>query len=287
MKIYDSKPLIKNLTFPESPRWKNNKMWFADIYSDRLYSIFPNGEINTEYNLPTLGFGWLPNGALVYVERNLKYNRIMKYFNGKIEVYCDLSDLSSFQFNDMTVDSYGNIYTGNTGNKMDDINKIDKKTTAPLVLIPCNKKPQIVAENLNFPNGIAISDNNKKLVVAETFNGKITEFEINPDGLLSNRKTFAKLDNCYNTPDGLFFDMEEALWVSTGTNYCIRIKEGGEITHKISTIGDRCNACTMDNKGTIYLCTRGKKNPDTINLSHRSGMIEIVNDNFIPRAGYP
>jgi sugar lactone lactonase YvrE len=286
MKTYNSKPIVKNLIFPESPRWRKNKLWFVDIYADRIFSIFPNGKIDTEYNFPSFGFDWLPDDTLVYVERNLKNNRIMKYSNGKISTYCNLNKLSLFQFNDMTVDSGGNIYTGNTGNEIVSLNRIDKKATGPLVLIPYNQKPLIVANDLNFPNGIAISHDKKKLAVAETFNGRISEFDIAPDSTLDNRQTFTQLDSNY-TPDGLFFDLKNALWVSVGINCCIRVERGGKITHKINTTGARCNACTMDNNGTIYLCTRGGGNPDPIDLTQRSGMIEIVNDNFIPKAGCP
>ncbi|HJO93547.1 MAG TPA: SMP-30/gluconolactonase/LRE family protein [Victivallales bacterium] len=286
MKIYNSKKLLDGLVFPESPRWNQNKLWFTDIYSNRIFSANPNGKTESEYNLPAIGFDWLPDGSLVYIERSLEHNRIMKYSDGNLEIYCDLKSLSPFQFNDMTIDSHGNIYTGSTGNKMDNLNQIDKTKTAPLVLKPYNKHPVVVAENLNFPNGIAISHDNKKLIVAETFTGKLTEFTINFDGTLSNRQIFAQLDNIY-TPDGLFIDLDGAVWVGAGINCCIRVKKGGEITHKINTIGHRCNACSMDNKGTIYLCTRGKKNPDPIDLSHKSGMIEVVTDNFISNAGCP
>jgi len=288
MKKLNSKILIKGLIFPECPRWKDNRLWFSDIYNDSLISALPNGKIVSTYNIPSIGIGWLPDNKLVYIERSLIHTRIMEYSDGQSKEYCDLSSISSFMFNDLTVDVSGNIYTGSTGVAMDDLNKIDKEAAnAPLVLIPynSNKSPIIIAENLNFPNGIAISQDNKKLVVAETFNARLTAFDILDDGTLTNRRLFAQLDKKY-IADGIFFDKEGAIWVSVGINRCIRVQESGEVTHEIETVGVRCNACMMDNNGIIYLCTRGKENPES-NLSPKSGMIETVQGDFIPKVGFP
>lgn len=287
MESFYSQSLIEDLVFPESPRWKNGKLWFSDIFADQLISVFPDGKYNTVYNIPSIGFDWLPDGSLVYVERNTSNRRIMRYSKGKIEVYCDLSNLISTQFNDLTVDSKGNIYIGNTGNKMENLNNIDKTITAPLVLITCNKEIKIVAENLAFPNGIAISQDNRKLIVAETFASRLTFFDIKPDGTLINRRVFAVLDTKFQ-PDGICFDNQGGIWTGIArANCCFRVVEGGKITHKINTVGDRCPACIIGDNNKLYLCTRGIINPDPSKELLKTGRIEVVQGSFFPKAGYP
>ncbi len=287
MELFYSQVLIEDLIFPECPRWKDSKLWFSNIFADQLISIFPNGKYDTIYNIPSIGFDWLPDGSLVYIERSLTKRRVMRYTEGKAEVYCDLSDLTQFQFNDLTADSKGSIYIGNTGNKMDDLNQIDKTVTAPLVLVTHDKKIKVVAENLSFPNGITISADDSRLVVAETYASKLTVFDIQSDGTLSNGKTFAKLDNGFQ-PDGIFFDNRGGIWAGIAkANCCLRVNEGGEVTHKVTTIGDRCPACIMGDGNSLYLCTRGIINPDSNKEVAKTGRIEIVHGAFYPKAGHP
>jgi sugar lactone lactonase YvrE len=287
MELFYSQALVEDLIFPECPRWRNGKLWFSNIFADQLISIFTNGKYDTIYNVPSVGFDWLPDGSLVYIERSSTKRRVMRYTEGKTEVYCDLSEMIQFQFNDLTVDSKGNIYIGNTGNKMDDLNQIDKTVTAPLVLITHDKKNKVVAENLSFPNGIAISADNNRLVVAETYASRLIAFDIQSDGTLSNRKTFAEFDNGFQ-PDGIFFDSQGGIWAGIAkANCCLRINEGGEITHKVSTIGDRCPACMMGDDNSLYLCTRGMTNPNPNKELSKSGRIEMVRGTFYPKAGYP
>ena len=44
-----------------------------------------------------------------------------------------------------------------------------------------------VADDLAFPNGLAVTSDNTTLIVAETYAHRLTAFEIGADGSLSNR----------------------------------------------------------------------------------------------------
>ena len=64
-----------------------------------------------------------------------------------------------------------------------------------------------VAGEIAFPNGMAVTDDNSTLIIAESFAGKLTAFDISEDGDLGNRRTFAKVP-----ADGICMDAEGAVW---------------------------------------------------------------------------
>ena len=119
----------------------------------------------------------------------------------------------------MVVAPNGNAYVGNFG--FDLMGGADHKNTG-LVLIKPNGSSQIVAEGLAFPNGMVISSDQKTLIVNELFGNKITQFDINEDGSLGEKRDFAnfgelgdepnlglRIENASILPDGLTLDVED------------------------------------------------------------------------------
>ena len=49
----------------------------------------------------------------------------------------------------------------------------------------------IPPDAVNVPNGSVITDDGKRLLLAESLQGRLTEFTINADGSLANRRVFA------------------------------------------------------------------------------------------------
>lgn len=48
-----------------------------------------------------------------------------------------------------------------------------------------------VADEIQFPNGMVITPDNRTLIASESFAGRLTAFDIGADGGLSNRRVFA------------------------------------------------------------------------------------------------
>ncbi|ESX17920.1 hypothetical protein X765_26220 [Mesorhizobium sp. LSHC440B00] len=66
-----------------------------------------------------------------------------------------------------------------------------------------------VAENIAFANGMAVTPDNRTLIVAESHANRLTAFDIAEDGGLSNRRVWADLDGF---PDGVCLDAEGTAW---------------------------------------------------------------------------
>ena len=74
---------------------------------------------------------------------------------------------------------------------------------------------------------MAVTDDNSTLIIAESFAGKLTAFDISEDGGLDNRRTFAEV-----LADGICMDAEGAVWTPSWYDNgpcCIRVAEGGEV----------------------------------------------------------
>src|SRR5207237_9674033 len=69
-----------------------------------------------------------------------------------------------------------------------------------------------VADDIAFPNGMVVTPDNRTLIVAESFPGRLTAFDIAPDGRLSNRRIWAALGPA--SGDGICLDAEGAIWTT-------------------------------------------------------------------------
>lgn len=97
------------------------------------------------------------------------------------------------------------------------------------IVLADDKGARIVADGLSFTNEVRIGDAGSSLYVSETFGRRISKFSIGPDGALRSRTTFAEFG--YGAfPDGIAFDAEQALWVtSIVSNRLYRISRDGEV----------------------------------------------------------
>lgn len=66
----------------------------------------------------------------------------------------------------------------------------------------------VVANDLAFPNGMAVIVDNATLLVAEFHRGRLTTFDIDADGRLSRHRVWADLDG--GAPDGICVDADTA-----------------------------------------------------------------------------
>ena len=86
----------------------------------------------------------------------------------------------------------------------------------------------MVAGDLAFPNGMAITADGGTLVVAESHASRLTAFDIGPDGGLDGRRVWA--DTAGDHPDGICVDDEGAIWYAdVATGRCVRVREGGQV----------------------------------------------------------
>jgi sugar lactone lactonase YvrE len=115
-----------------------------------------------------------------------------------------------FCLSDGIVDAHDRMYVGDIGyNFFDPANKpVD---TCVIACVDPDGRARIVAKDLSFPNGMAIT----------------------PDGSLANRRVYAELPEDVH-PDGIALDAEGAVWLANPEGKgVLRVREGGEIVERV------------------------------------------------------
>ena len=212
------------------------------------------------------GLGWLPDGRMLVV--SMKDRKVLRLEdNGELVVHADIWEHCGGHANDMVVAPNGNAYVGNFG--FDLMGGADHEH-AGLVLVRPDGSSQVVAEGLSFPNGMVISADEKTLIVNELFGNKISQFDINADGTLGEKRDFAsfgelgdepnlgvRIGNAKILPDGLALDSEGAVWIADTLNQrAVRISEGGEILETVDTAPDGIFAVALGGQDgkTLFMC---------------------------------
>jgi sugar lactone lactonase YvrE len=179
---------------------------------------------------------------------------------GLVEI-ADLRDLASFHCNDMIVDHQGRAYIGNFGFDLAANKPVEP---AEIVMVTPDGNARVVAENLLFPNGTVMTPDGQTLIVAETWGNRLTAFDIEPDGSLKNRRTWAKLEDVY--PDGICLDAEGAIWVAAPyPGEVMRVQAGGNVTHRLK-VSTKPYAGMLGgpDRRTLFVCTAGSSNSDEV-----------------------
>lgn len=264
--------LVDGLCFGEGPRWHKDRLWFSDMHASAVCAVDLNGQLETIVQLKDdepSGLGWLPDGRLLIV--SMRQRKLLSFHEGVLSEFSDLSGLASFHCNDMVTDRLGRSYVGNFGY---DLHNNDAMRPTELVLVDRAGHPRVVAEDLIFPNGTVITPDGKTLIVGESMAARLTAFEINTDGSLSNRRVWASMDGA--VPDGICLDDAGGIWVASPiSNEVLRILEGGEVTDRIK-VNNQAYACMLggpDGK-TLFILTSKHSHPDLCKVE-KSAAIEI------------
>ncbi|HEX4197094.1 MAG TPA: SMP-30/gluconolactonase/LRE family protein [Caulobacteraceae bacterium] len=276
--------VLDGLAFGEAPRWRDGRLYFSDMHAHEVVAVTPDGARETIVTSPTAvsGLGWLPDGRMLVV--SMDDRKLMRLeADGRLAEHADLSDIATFHPNDMVVDAQGRAYVGNFGFPL---YPRGETKAAKLARVDPDGAVHEAADGLIFPNGAVISPDGKTLVVGETFAGRMTAFDVAPDGGLSNRRVWAALPQGA-VPDGCCLDAEGAIWVaSPTTNDVIRLHEGGEVSERIDT-GRGAFACMLggDDRRTLFMLIADGSDPEK---SARTRTASIVATEVnVPGAGLP
>lgn len=237
----------------ESPRWHDGRLWFADWTAGEIRTLDPAGrsEIVVRHESLPLCFDFLPDGTMLVVSSATR-SLLRVEPDGTLSTYADLSPLSELGANDIVVDGRGNAYVNSNDAPFGATAPPDGPATGRVYLAPADGPARLVADDLDFPNGMAVTPDNRTLVVAESYRRRLTAFDIEADATLGARRVFADLGA--GTPDGICIDVDGAVWYADVPNRCcVRVREGGEVLHRVA-LGRGGFACILggDDGRTLY-----------------------------------
>ncbi len=274
--------VVEGLSFPEGPRWHAGRFYFSDFYQHVVFALGEDGVLETVAEVPgqPSGLGWLPDGRMLVV--SMTDRRLLRQeVDGSLTLHADLGEVAAFHCNDMVVDATGRAYVGNFGF---DTHAGVGPAPANLARVDPDGAVSIAETDLQFPNGTVITPDGGTLIIGETYASRLTAFDIDHAGNLSNRRVWA--DIAPHVPDGICLDADGAIWVADPRGNCVvRVQAGGQILQRIDT-GRGAFACALggDDRQTLYVCTATGSGPHA--QARRDGRIECLRVD-VPGAGLP
>ena len=221
--------LRAGLGLVESPRWHDGRLWFSDWIAGEIIAIDDNGvaELVLEHRSLPLCFDFLPDGRPLIVS-NQQHALLTLENDGGLTTYGDLSAVSSMGCNDIVVDGRGNAYVNSPNFEFAGGPPDGPVQPGLVALVTPDGEVRVVAEDIAFPNGMAVSADNRTLVVADSYRHQLLGFTIGSDGDLSDRRIWADLGDA--APDGICLDAEDAAWYADVPHErCVRVAEGGAV----------------------------------------------------------
>ena len=281
----EAKVLLSGLGIPESPRWHEGRLWFSNWIDRQVVAVGLDGKpevmLTRDPDSHPMGYSidWLPDGRLLVTGDKLRRQEP----DGSMVTHAEQPA------NEIVVDGRGNIYLNGA-----DFNFVAGEAPRPgyIKLITPDGELRQVAGDIQFPNGMVITPDDRTLIISESFAGRLTAFDIDADGGLSGRRVFA--DGL--GPDGICLDAEGAVWVSTAGFSVARVAEGGEVVQRVELAENRAPFALMlggPDRRTLFIMTAEWRaadghvaNLDRLTNGPRTGEILTLQVS-VPGAGRP
>jgi len=240
------KVLLTGLGIPESPRWHEGRLWFCNWIDRQVMAVDMDGKAEVmvvrDPDSHSMGYSidWLPDGRLLTTGEKVRRH----------ERDGSLVTVAEQHANEIVVDARGNIYIN--GADFDFVAGAPPKPGYIKLITPAGHMRQ-VADDIAFPNGMVITPDNRTLIISESFDRRLTAFDIDPDGGLSNRRAFAE----DVAPDGITLDAEGAVWVQTAFSVS-RVADGGRVLQHVDLPEDRAPFALMlggPDRRTLFILT--------------------------------
>jgi sugar lactone lactonase YvrE len=281
MRMSEIGTLLTGLGLVESPRWHGDRLYFSDWSAGDVIAVDVDGRRETfaHVNSFPLCSAWLPEGRLLIVS-SATGELLRREDDGSLSVYADLGRPG---WNDIVVDGRGNTYINRPGFDM-----MSGAAFKPgfVALVAADGSAQDVADDIAFPNGMAVTADNATLIVADSYRHSLLAFDIGADGALSNRRVWADLGDGA-APDGICLDAEGGAWYADVPNRrCVRVAEGGAMLQVVDV--DRgCFACALGSShGATLFITAAEWRGMPEMVPGGTGRVLAI-DVDVPGAGWP
>ena len=266
----DPRILLEGVRFGESVRWRDGRVWFSDWGAGEVVAVDLAGKREVVHRVNTLPFSldWLPDGRLLVVSDRLQRQEV----DGTFVTHADLSHLAA-GWNEIAVDGRGNVFVNQVGF---DLMAGAEPTSGTVAVVTPDGVSREVADDVWFPNGMAVTPDDSTLIVAESYRNRLTAYDIGTDGGLSGRRVWADLGA--GVPDGICVDAEGAVWYADVPNQkCVRVREGGEVLQTI-TVDRGCFSCALGGPDgrTLFIAATEWRGPEAMFAGEPTGQVLAV-----------
>ena len=282
MAMNEVRTLLTGRGLVESPRWHGDRLYFSDWSAGEVVAVDLAGRTEVVAHVKSLPLctALLPDGQLVIVS-SADGLLLRREPDGSLVTHADLGQPG---WNDIVVDGRGHAYVNRAG-----FNPVAGEGFRPgfVFLATAGGPVRQVADDIAFPNGMAVTADNSTLIVADSYGHSLVAFDIDADGGLSKRRTWAHLSD--GVPDGICVDQQNAVWYADVPNRrCVRVAEGGAVLQTVEL--DRGGfACMLGGprRTTLFIVAatwQGMTESEMV--APGSGQV-LATDVGVPGAGWP
>ena len=194
----------------EGPTWLKDKgLLFSDVIRGGVYLLNGSNEISTivEHRRGIGGIAIHEENGLIVGGKNIAY----KSFTGDKTTILLSNDVTeaAVGFNDLTTDSKGRVYVGSVAFK---VFSDDKMIPGHLHLIDVDGSVRTISDGVMLTNGLGFSPDGRTLYHADARDAVVRQYEVSPDGNVSDWKPFVQANNGH--PDGLAVAEDGSVWIA-------------------------------------------------------------------------
>jgi gluconolactonase len=259
------RPIKEGFTGTEGPiTLPDGSLIFTETQANRITRIAADGSTSTFIadSNGANGLGFDANGNL-YAAQTLKPRVGIIYPKGKEKVLADKFEGTPLgRPNDLVVDKHGGVYFTDPS-----VTAKPGEPAAPkpgVYYIKPDGEVLRIANDIERPNGIQLSPDEKTLYIDNTAGEYVFAYDIAADGSVSGKRNFAKLEGLTKTEtgsssgaDGLAVDAEGRLYVASNTGIQIFNAKGAALgTIQLPKKPQNLAFAGVDKK-TLYVVGRG------------------------------
>lgn len=266
--------LAEGFRWSEGPTWYDGAVVFSDVLANTAYrwkpgmtqaEVFlkPSGLLTPKPGFREPGSNGLSRdakGRLLLAQHGER--QIARWENGKFTTIADKFEGKRFNSpNDLAVRKSGEIYFTDPPYGLEGIVNSPLRETpfAGVYRIGTDGKVTLLTKDINFPNGIAFSPDEKILYVAVSDSAatRLDAFDVKTDGTLANQRTFFDAQSRVKAGlkglcDGLKIDRDGNVW-ATGPGGVMVLSPAGNLLGVINTNEPTGNCCWGDDGSTLYI----------------------------------
>ena len=239
----------QGMRWGEGPRWHDGALWLSDTQGCKLWTDASGSWRSTELASPSNGLAFLPDGRLVAAM--MQETRIGVWNGQSFDTYAELPGTRG-PFGDMTVDAAGNLYVDEVG-----YNRHAGEDPRPgrILRVAPDGQMSTAAADVDFPNGLALIDGGRTLILAETWKQGLLAFTVAEDGSLGQRRPYADIAALVGSearPDGIW-PADRGVWVCClAANRVVQIDDG-RVVRSLDTGTRLPIACCMDGGSRLFV----------------------------------
>ncbi|MDD5410658.1 MAG: SMP-30/gluconolactonase/LRE family protein [Methylobacter sp.] len=246
--------------------YSDGSLLFTETNDNRIVRIAPDDTVSSflENSNGANGLALNASGEIIAVQ-TLKPQVGIIYPADKQKTFAENFEGIAFQRpNDLVLAKNGGIYFTDSGTRPTKENPNPPPSHPGVFYITPTGELKRLANDIERPNGIQLSKDEKVLYVANTLGEHVLAYDIADDGSISNRRNFAKLegwkneDNVWSSgADGLAIDDSDRLYVASNAGVEVFSAKGEALGIIVLPKKPQNIAFAGTDKKTLYAVGRG------------------------------